>query len=65
MVEKLGMADAICYVPLYHQGAGDYTRDRHAWLDQLSHEQIADLMAGTAKKAPRKAKRGKVQKTRR
>ena len=62
MVQKLGMADAVRYVQLYHQGAGDYTRERHEWLDELSHDQIANLMARTAKKGPRKRKRGKVPK---
>ena len=58
---KLGMADAVRYVQLYHQGAGDYTRERHEWLDDLSHDQIANLMAKT-KKGARKRKRGNVQK---
>ena len=61
IVEKLGMADAVRYVQLYHQGAGDYTRERHEWLDDLSHDQIANLMAKT-KKGARKRKRGNVQK---
>ena len=43
MVQTLGMADAVRYVQLYHQGAGDYTRERHEWLDDVSHDQIANL----------------------
>ena len=58
VVEKLGMADAVRYVQLYHQGDGDYTRERRQWLDQLSHEQIADLMEKAKKHSPRKHKRG-------
>jgi len=57
MVQKMGMADAIRYVQLYHQGTGDYTRERHDWLDQLGHEQIASLMASAGKEGPGKAKR--------
>jgi hypothetical protein len=62
MVQKMGMADAVRYVQLYHQGAGDYTRERHAWLDEVSHDQIANLLAKAGKKSTRKGKVGKVQK---
>jgi hypothetical protein len=62
MVQSLGMADAVRYVQLYHQGAGDYTQERHEWLDGVSHDQIANLMARTANQGPRKRKRGKVHK---
>jgi hypothetical protein len=65
MVQSLGMADAVRYVQLYHQGDGDYTRERHQWLDEVSHEQVANLMARTEKKGSRKRTRGKVQKVRR
>jgi hypothetical protein len=61
VVEKLGMADAIRYVQLYHQGDGDYTRERHQWLDRLSHEEIAELMSKVEKNAPRKRKRGRAR----
>ena len=50
MVQSLGMADAVRYVQLYHHGAGDYTRERHKWLDDVSHDQIANLLARTEKK---------------
>ena len=62
IVQKLGMADAVRYVQLYHQGAGDYSRERHASLDEFSHEEIASLMANAAKKGPQKRKRRKVPK---
>ena len=36
IVQKLGMADAVRYVHLFHQGAGDeYAWSRHAWLDEV------------------------------
>ena len=63
IVQKPGMADAVRYVQLYHQGAGDYTRERHEWLDDVSHDQIANLLATTEKPGARKRKRGGVQKT--
>jgi hypothetical protein len=50
LVEKLGMADAIRYVQLYDQGEGDYTRARHQWLDKLTHEEVAGLMAKAKKR---------------
>ena len=62
LVQKLGMAEAIRYVQLYHQGTGDYTRERHEWLDAVSHDQIANLMAEVEKKSGRRRKGAKVQK---
>jgi hypothetical protein len=50
LVDKLGMADAIRYVQLYDPGEGDCTRERHQWLDQLSHKEVASLMAKAEKK---------------
>jgi hypothetical protein len=50
LVEKLGMADAIRYVQLYDQGEGDYSQDRHLWLDPLTHEEVARLMVNAEKK---------------
>ncbi len=63
MVQSLGMADAVRYVQLYNQGAGDYTHERHKWLDETNHDQVANLMARTKKKSQRR--RAKPPKTRR
>lgn len=49
LVEKLGMADAIRYVKLNDLGEGDYTRDRHKWLDKLSHKKVAHLISRVQK----------------
>ena len=62
MVQKMGLADAVRYVQLFNQGAGNYTRERNAWLDKVSHDQIANLMGKTEKKPTRKRKSGKSQK---
>jgi len=62
LVEKLGMAEAVRYLQLYDQGTGDYARQRHEWLDELSREQIWNLMAQTKKPNPRKRKGRKPQK---
>jgi hypothetical protein len=39
------MADAIRYVQLYDSGEGDYTRERHEWLGNATHEDVANWMA--------------------
>jgi hypothetical protein len=62
LVEKLGMAEAVRYVQLYHPGAGDYARERHEWLDDVSHDQVVNLMARAEKPTPRKRKSGKPRK---
>lgn len=58
LVERLGMADAIRYVQLYDPGEGDYTRERQQWLDQLSHEEVAGLLAQAEKKRASRRKKG-------
>lgn len=40
LVDRLGMADALRFIQFCGGGRGDYTRDRHKWLDQLSIEDI-------------------------
>ena len=57
LVEKLGMADAIRYVQLYDQGEGDYTRERHQWLDSLAHEEVAGWMGKAAKRRSARTKK--------
>jgi hypothetical protein len=44
LVEKLGPADAIRFIQSFDPGEGDYTAERHAWLDHLTvDEVIADI----------------------
>jgi hypothetical protein len=50
VVEKLGMADAIRYVQLFNNGEGNYSRDRHAWLDQISDEQAGEFLKRASRK---------------
>ncbi len=57
LVAKLGMADAVRYMQLYVQGEGNYTRQRHRWLDRLSHNEVASLMAKTQKKRSTRTKK--------
>jgi hypothetical protein len=44
LVNNLGIVDAIRFIHQYDSGSGDYTEERHQWLDKLSMEEIlADL----------------------
>jgi hypothetical protein len=46
LVERLGPAGALRFLQQYHGGTGDYTRDRHAWLDGLSLEEVVENIQG-------------------
>ncbi|MFM7219787.1 MAG: hypothetical protein ACKO21_06190 [Nodosilinea sp.] len=44
LVDALGYADAIRFIRQYDNGSGDYTKERHQWLDRLTLEDIwADI----------------------
>lgn len=43
LVEALGPADAIRFLQQYDPGQGDYTAERHQWLDRLT---LDDLVRG-------------------
>lgn len=44
LVDALGYADAIRFLKLYHHGKGDYTEERHQWLDSMTLDDIfADI----------------------
>ena len=44
LVEALGLVEAIRFIHQYDSGSGDYTKERHQWLDQLTMDDIlADL----------------------
>jgi hypothetical protein len=36
LVDTLGYADAIRFLRQYAPGQGDYTKERHQWLDSLT-----------------------------
>ncbi len=41
---ELGLYGYARFLKLYRPGAGDYTRDRHQWLDGLTMDEVvADL----------------------
>jgi myo-inositol catabolism protein IolC len=44
LVDSLGVADTIRFIQYFSPGKGDYTKERHQWLDKLSLEDfIADM----------------------
>lgn len=45
--KRLGAAGAVRFLQLFDPGSGNYTEDRHAWLDDLS----IDAIAGELKEA--------------
>lgn len=40
LVDSLGIVDAIKFVQYYSPGKGDYTRERHQWLDKKSLDDV-------------------------
>lgn len=43
-VDAFGYADAIWFIQQVDNGSGDYTKERHQWLDQLTLDDIwADM----------------------
>ena len=36
LVDALGVIDAIRFIQHFHPGYGDYTKERHQWLDKLT-----------------------------
>ena len=38
LVDALGVVDAIRFIRHFSPGYGDYTKERHEWLDQLSRD---------------------------
>ena len=40
LIERLGPADAYRFLHLFHAGHGDYTKERHQWLDKLTMDDI-------------------------
>jgi hypothetical protein len=53
--DALGRAGLVRFLQQFSDGSGDYTRDRHKWLDQMSLEDIR----GEAKRLTRRAPRPK------
>ena len=44
LVDALGYVDAIRFIRQFDNGSGDYTEERHQWLDQVTMDEIlADI----------------------
>ena len=48
LARELGVAGMIRFMQQFEMGTGDYSKDRHQWLDQYSVDDIA-LMVGEKK----------------
>jgi hypothetical protein len=57
LVERLGVADAIRFVQIYHHGEGDYTRKRHEWLGRLGKDDVRQLMLRTNKQLSKRKRK--------
>lgn len=40
LLEKLGPVDMVEFMQQFDSGYGNYTKERHAWLDNISIETI-------------------------
>ncbi|MGD1907138.1 MAG: hypothetical protein ACFB0C_14230 [Leptolyngbyaceae cyanobacterium] len=50
LVSALGVANAIRFIRQFDYGSGDYSQERHQWLDQLTLEDIwADIQRRQSK----------------
>ncbi|QDV92204.1 hypothetical protein RAS2_33180 [Phycisphaerae bacterium RAS2] len=49
--ERLGPAGMIRFLQEFSSGSGDYTRDRAAWLDELTLDQLVEKIAQFQKPA--------------
>lgn len=61
LLDRLGVADTIRFLQIDHKGSGDYSKDRHKWLKDLTIEEIvADVEQGQKKAKPRPSRSRKV-----
>jgi hypothetical protein len=40
LLEKLGPIGMAKFLHLFYPGSGDYTKERHLWLDKLTMEEV-------------------------
>lgn len=57
--KELGVVGMIRFMQQFEMGQGDYSQDRHQWLDQYSVADIAKLVQ--EKKATQKQRRPKAK----
>ncbi|NET25470.1 hypothetical protein [Okeania sp. SIO1I7] len=44
LINSLGIIDTIRFIQYYSSGQGDYTQERHQWLDKTPPDEIFALM---------------------
>ncbi len=44
LVQSLGITDTIRFIQYFSPGYGDYTKERHQWLEQTSLEEVLTQM---------------------
>ncbi|MEC4982682.1 MAG: hypothetical protein SAK42_01065 [Oscillatoria sp. PMC 1076.18] len=44
LIEALGIANSLRFLQQVGAGYGDYTKERHQWLDQLNLKDFADYV---------------------
>ena len=45
LIDSLGVANTLRFLQQLGVGYGDYTQERHQWLDQLTMDDFLDAMA--------------------
>ena len=50
LAKELGPAGMIRFLQLYESGSGDYTKERHQWLDKVTPEEINAGIRGIQRK---------------
>ena len=51
LVRAHGPVDAIRFLQYYDNGSGDYSTERHQWLDSLTLDEIADAIEERRRRA--------------
>jgi hypothetical protein len=52
--ERLGRAGMIRFLQQFENGSGDYAKERRAWVDRMSMEDLRALASGKPKKRQRR-----------
>jgi hypothetical protein len=47
---ELGQSGMIRFLQLFSNGSGDYAKERHAWVDETSADQLRQLIRSGRKK---------------
>lgn len=62
--DRLGIVGMIRFLQQFETGSGDYARERHAWADRTSREEIVALARqyrNSQKEKPRRKKAGSAR----